>query len=82
LSAVGAQFTAGGGKVAVAPAGNSSGNTIDPVQYLLAHGCAQVTSYQPDGRYWTLQWIEFGWLTALAIVLPGATFWLLRRTPA
>jgi hypothetical protein len=33
------------------------------MQYLLQHGYTQVTSYQPDSRYWTLQWIESGgWL--------------------
>ncbi|MCW2529776.1 MAG: hypothetical protein JWM76_4636, partial [Pseudonocardiales bacterium] len=37
---------------------------------------------QPDSRYWTFQWIEFGWLTALALLLLGAAFWLLRRRPA
>ena len=58
------------------------GNSVDPVQYLIHHGYAQVTSYQPDNRYWPLQWIEFGWLATLAILLLGTAFWLLRRRPA
>ena len=37
------------------------------------------TSYQPDSRYWTFQWIEFGWLTALSLLLLAATLWLVRR---
>lgn len=84
LSAVGAQFDSSGGKVTPVASGNASaaGNSVDPVQYLLQHGYAQVTSYQPDSRYWPLQWIEFGWLTALTILLLGTTFWLLRRRPA
>lgn len=82
LSAVGAQFNSSGGKVTAAPSGSASGNSVDPVQYLLHHGYLQITSYQPDGRYWTLQWIEFGWLTAVAVLLLAATFWLLRRKAA
>jgi hypothetical protein len=82
LSAIGAQFNSNGGKVTVAPSGSASGNSIDPMQYLLQHGYTQVTSYQPDSRYWTLQWIEFGWLAALVLLLLGAAFWLLRRRSA
>ncbi|MCW2522765.1 MAG: hypothetical protein JWO63_1100 [Frankiales bacterium] len=85
LGAVGAQFNASGGKITSAAAGSSNGaggTSIDPTQYLIQHGYAQVTSYQPDSRYWPLQWIEFGWLTALALALLGIAFWLLRRRPA
>lgn len=55
---------------------------VDPVQYLVQHGYTQVTSYQPDSRYWPFQWIEFGWLAALSVVLVAVTFWLLRRRAA
>ena len=58
------------------------GGGVDPVQYLLSHGYTQVTSYQPDSRFWTFQWIEFGWLTLLAVILLATAFWLLRRRPA
>jgi hypothetical protein len=81
LSAVGAQFNSSGGKVTAVP-GSASVNNVDPVQYLLQHGYTQITSYQPDSRYWPLQWIEFGWLAALAVSLLGIAFWLLRRRPA
>lgn len=57
-------------------------NSVDPVQYLLHHGYTQLTSYQPDSRYWTFQWIEFGWLTILSILLIATSIWLLRRRPA
>ena len=80
LSEVGAQYNSGGGKVTVGP--SASGNDVDPVQYLLQHGYTQVTSYQPDSRYWPFQWIEFGWLTTLALILLATAFWLLRRRPA
>ena len=70
-----------GGKVTVANR-HAQRSNVDPVQYLLQHGYTQVTSYQPDSRYWPLQWIEFGWLTALALLLLGTAFWLLRRRPA
>ena len=83
LSAVGAQFNSGGAARSPLPClAAASGDNVDPVQYLLQHGYTQVTSYQPDSRYWPLQWIEFGWLTALALLLLGAAFWLLRRRPA
>ncbi len=58
------------------------GSAVDPVQYLLRHGYQQVTSYQPDSRYWPFQWIEFGWVAALSLLLLGATLWLLRRRSA
>jgi hypothetical protein len=76
LEALGANVNGGEVKVHVAPGGT------DPFQYLLQHGYQQVTSYQPGSRYWPFQWIEFGWLTALALILLGITFWLLRRRAA
>lgn len=78
LNAVGSQFHSEGGRVTV----QAPSNGLDPMQYLLQHGFTQVTRYQPDSRYWTLQWIEFGWLAVLTLLLLGATFWLLRRRPA
>jgi hypothetical protein len=67
-----------GGKINAQP---GTANNIDPVQYLVHHGYTQVTSYQPDSRYWTFQWIEFGWLAALAVLLLAATLWTMRRRP-
>ena len=55
---------------------------VDPLQYLTHHGYVQVTSYQPDSRYWTFQWIELGWLVALSLLLIGLALWLLRRRPS
>jgi hypothetical protein len=37
---------------------------------------------QADMRYWTLQWIEFGWLMAFALVVIAATLTLLHRRPS
>lgn len=65
-----------GNKVTVRPGESGS---IDPVQYLLQHGYTQVTSFQPDSRYWPFQWIEFGWLAALSLLLILGVLWLLRR---
>ncbi|MCW2786363.1 MAG: transrane transporter [Marmoricola sp.] len=76
LSALGADVSGSGVKIHASP-----GQT-DPIQYLIQHGYQQVTSYQPDSRYWPFQWIEFGWLAALSVVLLGVTFWLLRRRAA
>lgn len=68
----------GGGKTTPV----SPGDGTDPVAYLLHHGYTQWTSYQPSSRYWAFQWIEFGWLTALAILVLIATFLLVRRRDA
>jgi hypothetical protein len=67
-----------GGNVQAAP-GNSA---VDPVQYLIQHGYTQLTSYQPDSRYWPFQWIEFGWLLILSLLLLAGSIWLLRRRSA
>lgn len=76
LSSLGASVSGNEVRVQAGPGG------VDPFQYLLQHGYQQVTTYQPARRYWTFQWIELGWLTALALVLLGLTFWLLRRRAA
>jgi hypothetical protein len=54
----------------------------DPIAYLAEHGYSLVHSYQPDSRFWTLQWIELGWLVLVSVVLLGLTFWLVRRRSA
>jgi ABC-type transport system involved in multi-copper enzyme maturation permease subunit len=59
----------------------SSGN-VNFAQYLLHHGFAQLTSYQPASRFWPFQWIEGGWLLALSVLLIAATVWLVRRRAA
>jgi hypothetical protein len=50
--------------------------------YLLHHGFTELTSYQPDSRFWPFQWIEGGWLLALSLLLIAATIWLVRRHAA
>lgn len=55
---------------------------VDPVHYLTQHGYTLWTSYQPTSRYATFEWIEFGWLTVLALLLLGVTVFLLRRRQA
>jgi hypothetical protein len=78
LGNFGVQFDNPGNAVQAAPSSDAS---IDPVQYLLQHGYLQVTSYQPDSRFWTFQWIEFGWLTVLTLLALVAALYLLRRRP-
>jgi hypothetical protein len=41
-----------------------------------------VFAYQPQSRFWTFQFIEGGWLLALAVLLGAATIWLVRRRAA
>jgi hypothetical protein len=78
LQGIGVQSINGGGNFQAGP-GSSQ---IDPVQYLLTHGYSQWTSYQPDSRYWTFQWIEFGWLAGLSLLLLAVTLWMVRHRAA
>jgi hypothetical protein len=39
-------------------------------------------TYQPAGRYWTFQWIEFGIFAGLAVLLVAAGLIALRRRDA
>jgi hypothetical protein len=41
-----------------------------------------VFAYQPQSRFWTFQFIEGGWLLALAVILGSATIWLVRQRAA
>jgi hypothetical protein len=36
-------------------------------------------TYQPAGRYWTFQWLEFGLYGLLALLLAGYAFWRIPR---
>ncbi|MFC5181440.1 hypothetical protein [Actinomadura harenae] len=47
--------------------------------WLTARHYQIVTHYQPAGRFWTFQFIETGWMLALAAVLVAATVWMVRR---
>jgi ABC-2 family transporter protein len=66
---------AGGGK-----GGIPQSPTVN--QYLIQHGYALWTSYQPGSRFWPFQWIEGGWLLALSVLLIAAAVWLVRRRAA
>lgn len=69
------QLPVAGGQSAPAPAPG----TLSPVQYLLHHGFAASATYQPASRFWPFQWIEAGWLLALALLLMATAVWLVRR---
>jgi hypothetical protein len=77
LQAIGVQSDKGGNFTA-----SPGSSTVDPVHYLIQHGYSQWTSYQPDSRYWTFQWIEFGWLAALSLIALAVALWLVRRRAA
>jgi hypothetical protein len=71
------------GQFGYQPGASVPGSTpVSPAQYLLHHGFAQLTSYQPASRYWPFQFIEGGWLLALSLLLMAATIWLVRRRAA
>lgn len=80
LASQGFQSIDGSGEVTARP--SRAPTSIDPVHYLMQHGYLQVTTYQPDSRYWAFQWIELGWLVALSLLLIGTALWLLRRKPS
>jgi hypothetical protein len=74
------QIHVDGGKTSVQASPQTGGT--DPISYLLHHGYVQWTSYQPASRYWTFQWIELGWLLALAAILLVAAVVVIRRRDA
>ena len=76
LHAVGIQALS---PTAVSPRPRDPGQLRRPVQYLIHHGYAQLTTYQPASRFWPFQWIEGGWLLALSLLLMAATVWRVRR---
>ncbi|MFJ2863658.1 ABC transporter permease subunit [Kitasatospora sp. NPDC087314] len=70
------------------PAGNrlSGGDVYDlghdyyGAEKLVSEGGYSVhETYQPDGRYWSFQFIELGWMLLLAVALCAATVWWVRR---
>jgi hypothetical protein len=52
------------------------------VPCLSAHGYRGYVTYQPASRFWAFQGIETGIFVALAAVLLGLTFWVLKRRDA
>ncbi|MGO9148223.1 MAG: hypothetical protein ACLP1E_06415 [Acidimicrobiales bacterium] len=70
----------GSGQVAGSLSSTSGG--VNPTQYLVHHGFALVSTYQPASRFWPFQWIEGGWLFALALLLMGTAVWLVHRRAA
>jgi hypothetical protein len=78
LEKVGVQVNGHGQTVVTgSPLGNTS-----PTQYLIHHGFTQLTSYQPASRFWPFQWIEAGWLLALALLLMAGAVWMVHRRAA
>jgi hypothetical protein len=57
------------------------GPSADAGACMAARGIRETITYQPESRYWPLQWIETGIFLALALALAGACFWRLGRQP-
>ena len=55
---------------------------IDAQQYLASLGWHRVVTYQPDGRFWAFQAVEFGIFVALGVAAILAALALVRRRPA
>jgi hypothetical protein len=80
LEKVGVQVSGSSQSVAAgAPLGHTN---MSPTQYLVHHGFTQLTNYQPASRFWPFQWIEAGWLLALALLLMTGAVWLVHRRAA
>ncbi|MGH3247792.1 MAG: hypothetical protein ACRDOI_16555 [Trebonia sp.] len=60
--------------------GNPDPQTVVPC--LAAHGYQGFITYQPASRFWAFQGIETGIFVALAAILIGITFWVLKRRDA
>jgi hypothetical protein len=73
------QFCPAGPSGKVGPGGKPK--AVGLAECISQHGYTQWTSYQPAGRFWAFQWIEGGWLLALAGLLIAATVWLVHRRP-
>jgi hypothetical protein len=65
-------------KPGLGAAGNASMTAI--LQCLDSHGVRIPVTYQPAGRYWTLQWTETAIYLALALSMAGYCFWRIRRS--
>jgi hypothetical protein len=78
LQNIGVQANGGGFQAHAGP----GASFVDPIQYLSQHGYTAWTTYQPHARYWTFQWIEFGWLAGLSLLLLATALWLVRRRAA
>jgi hypothetical protein len=72
----------GGGLGQTVTQGSPVSHSVNPVPYLVHHGYAELTSYQPATRFWPFQWIEGGWLLVLSLLLIAAAVWLVRRRAA
>jgi len=81
-AAPGGSGQTGGGFGQTASQASPASRNVNPVPYLIHHGFAQLTTYQPASRFWPFQWIEAGWLLALSLLLIAATIWLVRRHAA
>jgi hypothetical protein len=66
------------------PDGRLLGNSQlrHPTAWFSQHHIRVWMTYQPASRYYTFQFIEFGWLMALSLLLIAATAILIRRRAA
>jgi hypothetical protein len=48
-------------------------------QWLASQDLTQAVTYQPESRFWPLQWTEFGLFLGLAVLLAAFCFWWVRR---
>jgi len=77
LQKIGAGILGGNGQVGQIP--GSATSNVNPTQYLVQHGFALSSTYQPASRFWTFQLVEGSWLLVLSLVLMGASIWLVQR---
>lgn len=74
------QLLTQGGGVGI---GRKAVGGADPINTCLTNaGYHQIGQYQPNSRYWQFQEIESGIMLALAIIMVGATYWLVLKRDA
>ena len=60
----------------------SASQLNQPAAWFREHHIAVWMTYQPSSRYSTFQFIEFGWLTVLSVILIATTVILISRRAA
>jgi hypothetical protein len=53
--------------------------TIPPSAWIYSNNMHGLVIYQPANRFWAFQWAETSIFLALALLLAGLCFWLIRR---
>jgi ABC-type transport system involved in multi-copper enzyme maturation permease subunit len=62
--------------------GTTRAMAITVAGWIFLHRITPFAGPQPAGRFWTFQFLELGWLVAVALLLTGVTIAIISRPPA